>query len=394
MAVFSFLALMSRPSSFLRPWLWFACLTVGVMSALAQAGTVVFPPPDVQKLADGSNDYRESLGKVLGSLKAGDTLLIPPGEYRVVLGKGGLTVPSGVTILGQGRKSVFVLTSEGGDKEYREFLRPQSGVVLEGITMERRGVFPLVMMPVVGKVEGLTLRGCRFIGNSAIHPGTYCHALQVGGGDLTRFEMDGVEIRGCTYGLFQSNQAKGSVEDVLVRNSEFAENESSDLEFNAPNGTMRDIVVRDCVFRDNRSKNASGGFAVGFANVQRATVQDCRIENYGAEALHVEDRSAEVLLKGNTVVTTSTLQNNGIIMVVNASHGVVIEGNYVDARRNSNPTHMVLATAGGSKFEKPTGVVVKDNILIMGVATKKWYLEPGVEASPPSGNKIIAWDAP
>ncbi|WP_050026918.1 right-handed parallel beta-helix repeat-containing protein [Verrucomicrobium sp. BvORR034] len=380
--------------SFLRPWIWFTCLALGVMPAVAEARTVNFAEVAGQAVGGGSTDHREALAKVLSSLQAGDILLVPPGEYRVVLGKAGLTVPVGVTILGQGRKSVFVLASEGGEKEYREFLRPQSGVVLEGITIERRGAFPLVMMPVVGKVEGLTLRGGRFIGNSAAYPGTYCHALQVGGGDLSQFEMDGVEIRGCTYGLFQSNQAKGKVEGVLVRNSEFAENESSDLEFNAPNGIMRDIVVRDCVFRDNRSKNASGGFAVGFANVQKATVQDCRIENYGAEALHVEDRSAEVLLKGNTVVTASTLQNNGIILVVNASHGVVIEGNYLDARRNGNATHMVLATAGGSKFEKPTDVVVKDNILIMGAATKKWYLEPGVEAAPPSGNKIIPWESP
>lgn len=379
---------------FFRASLCLASVSLGLMPALAEARTVNFAEISSPAPGGSPTDCREALAKVLGSLQTGDTLLVPPGEYRVVLGKAGLTVPAGVTILGQGRKSVFVLASEGGEKEYREFLRPQGGVVLEGITIERRGDFPLVMMPVVGKVDGLTLRGCHFVGNSARHPRTYCHALQVGGGELTRFEMDGVEIRGCTYGLFQSNQAKGKVDGVLVRNSVFAENEASDLEFNAPNGIMRDIVVRDCVFRDNRSKHASGGFAVGFANVQKATVQDCRIENYGAEALHVEDRSAEVLLKGNTVVNASSLQNNGIILVVNASHGVVIEGNYVDARRNGNPTHMVLATAGGSKFEKPTGVVVKDNILIMGATTKKWYLEPGVEAAPPSGNKIISWEEP
>ncbi|WP_009963575.1 right-handed parallel beta-helix repeat-containing protein [Verrucomicrobium spinosum] len=379
---------------FFKRWFWLFCLALGMVPVAAEARTVNFAEISGQVAGVSSADLRDPLARVLSALQPGDTLLVPPGEYRVMLGKAGLTVPAGVTILGQGGKSVFALVSEGGEKEYREFLRPQSGVVLEGITIERRGAFPLVIMPVVGKVQGLTLRGCRFLGNSAAYPGTYCHGLQVGGGELTRLEIDGVEIRGCTYGLFQSNQAKGKVEGILVSNSKFAENESSDLEFNAPNGTMRDIVVRDCVFRDNRSKNASGGFAVGFANVQKATVQNCRIENYGAEALHVEDRSAEVLLKGNTVVTASTLQNNGVILVVNASHGVVIEGNYLDARRNGNATHMVLATAGGSKFEKPTDVIVKDNILIMGAATKKWYLEPGVEAEPPTGNKIIPWESP
>lgn len=36
----------------------------------------------------------------------------------------------------------------------------------------------------------------------------------------------------------------------------------------------------------------------------------------------------------------------------------------------------------------------REGVLIMGATTKKWYLEPGVEAEPPSGNKIIFWEAP
>jgi hypothetical protein len=151
---------------------------------------------------------------------------------------------------------------------------------------------------------------------------------------------------------------------------------------------MTDIKVVDCIFRDNLSRTASGGFAVGFANVQRGVVERCRIENYGAEALHVEDRSENIRLSGNIIVGGSKIQPNGVILVVNDSRKIVIEGNYIDGRPNENRVHLVLVTAGGPKFQNPSEVSVKNNVLLNGAQTVKWYLQEG-SGPEPSDNILV-----
>lgn len=371
----------------LRPLLSTALLSL-CMGSLQAAKVWNFTEAPGLAAGDGVADNAEALKRAFSALTAGDTLLVPPGNYRVVLEKSGMPVPAGVTVQGRSGKSTFLLESTGGKDGYREFLRLRSGVTLEGIGMERAGDFPAVLLPIGGDVENLTLMNCRIDGKAEKFPQSYVHGFQVGMGRLKNFLLDGLELRGCTYGLFQANASKGTVEGVLVQNSRFERNVSSDLEFNAPNGTMRDITVRDCLFRDNLSKNASGGFAVGFANVQKAVVERCRIENYGAEALHVEDRSSDIRLTGNTLIAASTLQSNGIILVVNNSTSITIEGNSIDARTNANKAHAILVTAGGSKFPKPTGVVLKDNVILLGAVTPKWYLEPGSSAEP-VGNVVV-----
>ncbi len=337
---------------------------------------------------DGTTDDRGALAAALAAAKKGDTVLIPAGDYRIVLGKGRLMMPDGVTLLGEGGRSVFRLFSEGGKADHREFLQPGSSCLLQGVTFSREENFAAVLFPLFGERDGITFRDCVFEGGVERFPGNYCHAFQVGNGALRNLTFEKIELRGFTFGLFQTNQATGSVEGVMVRQSLFEKNQSSDLEFNSPKGKMTDIRVEDCTFRDNLSKNASGGFAVGFANVQRGSVERCRIENYGAEALHVEDRSEDIRLAGNIIVGGSKIQTNGVILVVNDSRKVVIEGNYVDGRPNENKVHLVLVTAGGPKFPNPSDVSVKDNVLLNGPKTVKWYLQGG-SGPEPDGNVVV-----
>ena len=337
---------------------------------------------------DGSKDDRPALAAAFSAAKKGDTVLVPAGDYRIVLGKGRLMMPDGVTLLGEGGRSKFHLASEGGKADHREFLQPGSSCVLQGVTFSRDENFAAVLFPLFGERDGITFRDCVFEGGVERFPGTYCHGFQVGNGALKNLTFDKIELRGFTFGLFQANQATGSVEGVVVRQSLFEKNKSSDLEFNSPKGRMTDINVMDCTFRDNLSKTPSGGFAVGFANVQRGMVERCRIENYGAEALHVEDRSEDIRLAGNTIVGGSKIQTNGVILVVNDSRKVVIEGNYVDGRSNENKVHLVLVTAGGPKFLNPSDVSVNDNVLLSGPKTVKWYLQKG-SGPEPAGNLVM-----
>jgi hypothetical protein len=343
--------------------------------------------------ADGKADDRPALAAAFSAAKKGDTIFVPAGDYRFVLPQGTrLSMPEGVTLVGEKGLSRFVLVSDGDGKGHREFLLPGSSSVIQGVHFSKEGTFPAVLFPLVEERDGIVFRDCVFDGGSEKFPSPYCHCFQVGGGTLKNLVLERIVLREFTFGLFQTNQATGSVEGVRVVQSLFERNTASDLEFNAPSGKMTDITVCDCNFRDNLSKSASGGFAVGFANVKRGNVERCRIEGYGAESLHVEDRSEEILLKGNTIVGGSTIQGNGVILVVNDSRKVTIEGNYVDGRPNGNKPQLILVTAGGNGLPNPSGVLVKDNVLINGEKTTTWYLQPG-SGPEPVGNIVVKPDA-
>lgn len=360
----------------------------GLSGAMADAALIDLRQPPYSAAADGTKDDRPALAAAFSAAKSGDTVFVPAGDYRIVLTKGRISMPEGVSLVGEKGKSRLLLVSEGGEKEHREFLQPGTGSVLQGMTFVKEGKYPAVLFPLFGERSGIVLRDCVFEGGSEKFPGGYSHCFQVGNGVLKDTLMERVVVRDFTFGLFQANPATGSVLGFRVEQSLFEKNTSSDLEFNSPNGTMTDVMVRDSVFRDNRSKTASGGFAVGFANVQRGKVENCRIEGYGAEGLHVEDRSEDILLKGNTIVGGSKIQGNGVILVVNDSRKVTIEGNYIDGRPNENKTHLILVTAGGKTFPNPSGVVVKDNVLVNGGKTVTWYLQDGCGPEP-VGNVVV-----
>jgi len=348
--------------------------------------------PPCSAKADGSTDDRPALAAALSTAKKGDTVFVPAGDYRIVLPKGArLSMPEGVTLVGEKGLSRFVLVSDGDEKSHREFLLPGSASVIQGVHFSKEGTFPAVLFPLFGERDGIVFRDCVFDGGSDKFPGPYCHCFQVGIGALKNLVMERSVLRGFTFGLFQANEARGSVEGLRVVQSLFERNTASDLEFNTPNGRMMDITVHDCIFRDNLSKSASGGFAVGFANVKRGSVERCRIEGYGAEALHVEDRSEDILLKGNTIIGGSKIQGNGVILVVNDSRKVTIEGNYIDGRPNDNKPHLILVTSGGKNFPNPSGVLVKDNVLLNGEKTATWYLQPG-SGPEPVGNIVVKPD--
>ena len=75
-------------------------------------------------------------------------------------------------------------------------------------------------------------------------------------------------------------------------------------------------------------------------------------------------------------------EHNGVIMVLSDSKKVTIERNFIDARPNANNAHMILVTAGGKQFANPSDISVVDNVLVNGVSTRTWYLQPGSGPAP------------
>lgn len=337
---------------------------------------------------DGETDNRNALVKALADAQSGDVVFVPAGNYRIELTKSGLTVPSGVTVLGQGDQSVLQLASDGGEASHREFLRFGSNATLDGLVIERAAAFPAVLFPIFGDRENVTIRDCRIVGHADRFGSRYCHAIQVGNGTLRNLTLENIEITTCSYGLFQANEATGTVDGVTVVNSRFSKNTASDLEFNSPRGTMQNITVRDCLFSDNQCRTPSAGFAVGFAKVTNGRVENCLIRNTSSESLHVEDHSTDIVLAGNTIVGGSAIQNNGVIMVLSSSQNVTITNNIVDARQNTNRPHLILVTAGGGQFKNPSDVKVIGNCLVHGPETRTWYLQPG-SGPKPEGNVVV-----
>lgn len=370
---------------------WLATLLFLLTVGFSTADVLNLQSPPYSAVADGTTDTTPALQKAIAAAKTGDTILIPAGHYRVELQKGKrLTLPAGVTLQGvAGRTHLSLAIKTGEESGHREFLGFQSGTTLDGLTITRAESFPLVMLPIFGgDIDGVTVSNCTLDGNKSDFPEKYCHIFQVGIGKVKHLTLQRSTIRDASFGLFQSNQSTGSLTDVLVEQCLFEENTASDLEFNSPRGTMKRIQVRDCTFRHNHCPNPSAGFAVGFANVQDSSVKNCRIENYLSEALHIEDRSEHITLSGNTIVSSSLKQSNGVILVINDSRNVLIEDNIIDGRKNENRVNLILVTAGGSKFKNPSDIAVRNNILLNSDTTRTWYLQPG-SSQEPTGNEII-----
>lgn len=372
---------------------YFVLLTALVFTTAAHAEMLNVRSAPFSAVGDGTTDDRSAFARAFAAAQAGDTVMVPPGDYRIVLTGGALAIPEGVMLWGQAGKSRLLLTTNGKDSDYREFLRPKSDVTVEGISIVRDADFPAVLLPISGDASNITFRHCEIQGGRDRLAKNYCHAFRVGSGVVKGLVLDGITVESCSYGLFQPNQATGTLEGVVVRHCRFEQNTSSDLEFNSPNGVMRDIVVQECFFRDNLCKTPSGGFAVGFANVADGRVERCMIRNYGSEALHVEDRSTDIELTGNTIVGGSTRQSNGVILIVNNSRRINIRENHIDARPNENAPHLILVTAGGKNFANPGEVSVSDNVLVNGSATRTWYLQKGCGPEP-TGNVVIPHPEP
>jgi hypothetical protein len=331
--------------------------------------------PQFGAVGDGTADDRPALERALAAAKPGDTVLVPAGSYRIVLTGGAISIPKGVTILGTEGESRFLLGSNGGPGAYREFLSPGADVTIEGVGIQRDANFSGILLPIRDGANNFTVRNCQIDGQLSRFS-SYLHCFRVGDGTVANFTLAGSLVEDFVYGLFQSSDATGTLDGVLVENCRFERNAATDLEFNSPSGVMRNIVVRDSAFSGNASDAASGGFAVGFANVTNGRVENCRIEGYGSEALHVEDRSENIELIGNTIIGGSLVQPWGVIMIISGSKRVTIADNLIDGRPNQNSPQLVLVTAGGP-YQNPSEVSVTRNVLINGAKTNSWYLQEG-----------------
>jgi hypothetical protein len=311
---------------------------------------------------NGIADDYPALASAFGAAQPGDTILVPAGTYKIVLPGGYLTLPTGVTLTGVGESSQLNLAHVGATGDYREFMRFESNTVLENLFIRREtDLFGIPFQIFEG--SNITLRNLRIDGRRGVIADDW-FPFRIGQGPsiVRNLLFDNLIVERNGYGLFMANDADGGVIGFTIRNCTFRNNNATDLEFNGPSGTLQDITVHHNLFEDQQGE-ASGGFGVGFANVKNGLIENNKFERYKAEPIHIEDRSADIIVRGNTIIGGSTVSDNGIIMVLNNSTRVEITNNYIDARPNPNNVAIVLVVHGGP-YEHPSYVTVSRNILI------------------------------
>jgi hypothetical protein len=323
-------------------------------------------------VCDGRTDDRSALEAALARLGelGGGVLELPDRPCLVSPGLDDppfLVVPSGVTIQGQGAASRLQLGCAASD-QYVELLRIEGGsIALRDLTLERvQDCYGVVLALYV--TRGLTLDHVTVDGgvDAAGEPfGATLHGIdlrQVDGGSKAVL-LDAVTVRRVDYGLFQSNEVASAWTGITVRDSVFRDNRADDLEFNAPAGSMRRVQVLDSEFRDNRASVEGAGIGVGLANVQDAVVSGNSFEGYLFEPVHVEDRSARVLVSRNEFRDCFTAERDyaSHVFVLNGSHDVQVRDNLFDASANRNRLQAVFLGAGGPGLTAPFDVVVESN---------------------------------
>ncbi len=233
--------------------------------------------------ADVVGDDSAALGRASGMLRAGDTLVIGPGTYRM---DNSLVIPSGVTVRGAPGKTILrksrgveSLLAEDGDYgetylpvEQPEKFRPGMGVSI--LDDEQNGGWSISVSTVVG-VEGRALR---------IHPMTLR--------DYSR-ERRQARVRN-TFPILCAMDAENVVfEDLTV---DGAKDENAYLD-GCRGGAIylyrvRNVTVRNCVARNYN------GDGISFQVTDGVRVLNCESHGHTGYGVHPGTGSARPVVSG------------------------------------------------------------------------------------------------
>jgi hypothetical protein len=365
-------------------------------------------------VCDGVTNDSAALNAQLAKLGAagGGKLLLPPKTIAVTLNNWPtFRIPSNVEITGIAGATKFLLSTNGAATDDRAFLgtseTESNNIIITGVEMVRQSDFPLVFIS-PGNTDGFTMRDCVIDGQQNLFPVQYCHGFGLdSAGTKSNITLSGCTIARTWYGVFQSNWITDTVDTVVVQNCVFTENFKDDLCFNAPNSLMKNISVLSSRFTNNTSTEINAGFGVDFAHVINGTVQDCSFDNYNYEGIHIEDYSTGINVTGNRLVNVG-LVDGGAILVMTGCSDVVVSGNTIDARDNTNTKFGILIlnagqegnnTPGGRPEVAPSRVAVTNNIVRCGTKYQGIYVEKSshvnVQGNQVSGGGVVAagvWD--
>ncbi|QRN95561.1 NPCBM/NEW2 domain-containing protein [Archangium violaceum] len=353
-------------------------------------------------VCDGLRDERAAFQKAFTALSTagGGTLLIPPGDCRVLTTAGvpWLNIPSNVTLRGVAGASRISMDADTTSNEaYRSlFSIGGKNVTLEDLELVRTATCSamLIRLPPTSNftMRRVTVDGGLTDGSIVAHGLIFLPGAADAIHSNLRLEQS--TIRNTTYGWFQPGAYKTRVSGIVVTQSTFQGNFADDLEFNSPEGVMTDIEVSHSTFRDNRSTVNHAGFGIGLANVQRANLLNNTFEGYRFEPIHIEDRSREITVAGNTFARSYTESTSwsSHVFIINDSHDITVRGNVFDMGANTHPIHAIFAGHGGSGIN-PSNILIEQNTFVPGTYGKKLFAM-GVDGVVMRDNRVYVSDLP
>lgn len=343
----------------------------GIAPVAAAAPSAVSALADYGAACDGRTDDRQALVRAIADASATGGVVEVSGNCRIVQTGPAIALNGPVTLRGDSDQATLSLDSDSAGASRSLFSISGDGVTLQNLTLQRIANVSGVMLE-LGPLSRLAIDNVLLDGRKDSHPGGDFHGIAIGGGPGERIEdvqIRQTTIRNTDYGLLQDNSTTSITDGFIVDRSLFTENEFDDLEFNAPNGTMTGIQVTNSDFIGNlaRDDKAPAGFGVGLANVQHALIQGNIFTGYRYDPVHIEDRSADVTVDGNTFsdAFTAPLDYASHVFVINGSRDITISNNVFDTSANANAVSCVYLGQGGG--EAPvTGVTITGNTFHLG----------------------------
>ena len=339
-----------------------------LLSIMVPAGATVRSVTTYGASGNGSTNNYSAFTSALGACASGDTLVIPAGTYRVDLAQSlsSLVIPAGVTVEGVGTSSIITLYASDALTNFHTFVsNGGNNATLSNVVIKRMQNFAAVLFP-LNAYSGFTLTNIVINGQkNTVGTSNYCHAFEFGAssGTLSGFVLTGDTIENCDFGFFTPSATTGTINGVTVTSCQFSGNYADDLEFNMPSGVCTNVNVSDSNFQNNQANAPSGGFAVGFCNVQTGSVQNCCVNTYACEALHVESNSSGILLQNNTLIATGYTYD-GSILVLGGSNNITINGNFINNIYSTGTgLYAILITGGGVGTTPPYNCTVSTNII-------------------------------
>lgn len=322
---------------------------------------------------DGHADDTQALVQALAQVPPqGKDIVIPGRTCRVVTAGGGLGIGSGTTVRGESAASVVQLESAGG---FAALLHPEgTDITLSNLTLTRRGSFSGVLIN-LGAVQRLLLANVVLDGKVSVASEEF-HGIMISaaqGSTLSQVSMSGCTLKNLTYGMLQPSSVGATTHGWSVDRSTFTGNWADDLEFNAPNALISNVRITNSSFSHNRfsSPTYAAGFAVGLAHVSGARVENNTFTGYQVDAVHIEDRSSDVVVRGNTfarVATSPQFSWAAAVFIVSGSQRIRVQGNLFDLRVNTNRVAGVLADGGGGS--PPATVTITGNRFLLSASAR------------------------
>jgi parallel beta-helix repeat protein len=248
--------------------------------------------------------------------------------------------------------------------------------LVDGITVDMASAATARAITPIG-TDGVTIRNVRHINGGQM----FVRASGV----VRNLSVIGCKSPTQGYGVLISEPSAGSYGFTAYGNvfEHPAAGQGDAIEVNAPTNGFSDVTISGNRLDGCYGTALTAGIGIGLANVQNATISGNVVTDTQGDGIHVEDRSKNVTITGNSVsgCCTSLTSTTGAISVSNACENVVISGNSV-MNSSQRPAVGTFGTAGklnqnvqitgnvidgtpkeGMSLDSLTGALVQGNII-------------------------------